>query len=71
MKFLSVFTLVCFILTNVLGGAFANTMVFPLPYKYNNNEIVTKYDSLSQYAQITENIYQKRCSRSCGNTRFT
>ena len=59
MKFLSVFTLVCFILTNVLGGAFANTIVFPLPYKYNNNEIVTKYDSLSQYAQITENIYRK------------
>ena len=59
MKMLSVFTLVCFILTNVLGGAFANTMVFPLPYKYDNNEIVTKYDNLSQYAQITENIYRK------------
>ena len=59
MKMMSVFTLVCFILTNVLGGAFANTTVFPLPYKYDNNEIITKYDSLSQYAQITENIYRK------------
>ncbi len=58
-RVLSVFTLVCFLLTNVLGGAFANTGVFPLPYKYNNNEIVTKYDTLSEYAQITENIYKK------------
>ncbi|MBQ2219213.1 MAG: hypothetical protein II417_00290, partial [Elusimicrobia bacterium] len=30
-----------------------------MPYKYNNNEIVTKYDTLSEYAQITENIYKK------------
>ena len=58
-RVLSVFTLVCFLLTNVLGGAFANTAVFPLPYKYNNSEIVTKYDTLSEYAQITENSYKK------------
>ncbi|WP_372520683.1 hypothetical protein [Candidatus Ruminimicrobiellum ovillum] len=58
-RVLSVFTLVCFLLTNVLGGAFANTAVFPLPYKYDNNEIITKCDTLSEYAQITENIYKK------------
>ena len=58
-KILSFFTLVCFLLTNVLGSAFANTAIFPVPYKYNNNEIVTKYDTLSEYAQITENIYKK------------
>ena len=56
-RVLSVFTLVCFLLTNVLGGVFANTIVFPL--SYNNNEIVTKYDTLSQYAQITDNIYKE------------
>ena len=47
MKFLSVFTLVCFILTNVFGGIFANTIVVPLPYN-NNNELITKNDTLSQ-----------------------
>ena len=57
-RFLSIFTLVCFILTNVLGDVFANTMVIPLPYS-NNNGVITKYDTLSQYAQITENIYKK------------
>lgn len=57
-RFLPIFTLVCFILTNVLGGVFANTMVIPLPYS-NNNGVITKYDTLSQYAQITENIYKK------------
>ena len=56
-RVLSVFTLVCFLLTNVLGDVFANTIVFPL--SYNNNEIVTKYDTLSQYAQITDNIYKE------------
>ena len=57
-RVLSVFTLVCFILTNVLGGVFANTLVIPLPYN-NNNEVITKCDTLSQYAQITENIYKQ------------
>ena len=59
MRVLSVFTLVCFLLTNVLGGAFANTAVFPLPYKYINNEVITKSEKLAQYGQITENIYKK------------
>ena len=57
-RVLSVFTLVCFLLTNVLGGVFANTPVFPLPYN-NKNEVITKYDMLFQYAQITENIYKQ------------
>ena len=59
MRVLSVFTLVCFLLTNVLGGAFANTAVFPLPYKYTDNDVITKSESLAQYGQITENIYKK------------
>lgn len=58
-RVLSVFTLVCFLLTNVLGGAFANTAVFPLPYRYSNDEIITEYDNFAQYAQITENIYKQ------------
>lgn len=57
-RVLSVFTLVCFILTNVADNVFANIAVFPLPYKYNN-EIVTKYAALAEYAQVTESIYKK------------
>lgn len=57
-RFLSIFTLVCFVLTNVVGGVYANTLVFPLSYN-NTDKVITKYDILSQYAQITDNIYKK------------
>lgn len=69
-RLVSVFTLVCFLLTNVLGNVFAGTPAL-FPYQYINNSInnninnnvtnnlLNEQNKFSQYAYIQNSIYKK------------
>ena len=61
-KFISLFTLICFFITNIGGYAFANG-AFTVPKSLKNNEtiqqIITNEDVFSKYGQIIYSSYKK------------
>ena len=61
-KFISLFTLICFFITNIGGYAFANGS-FTIPKSLKNNEtiqqIITNEDVFSKYGQIIYSSYKK------------
>ena len=61
-KLISLFTLICFLITNTGGPVFANSFAVPKPLKNNENiqqQIITNEDILSKYGQIIYSSYKK------------